>query len=164
MEKKIQNLKKGFTLLEMLLVVAIIAILAGIVIVAINPSKQLGAANDAKRWSDVNTIISAVYQYAIDNSGTLPGPTGIAKFNDCGGATSTNEICITGGTCVGLINLASTTNAGTYLSAMPIDPNGGTVANGANGTGYFIVKNPTTSRVTVCAPSAAGTSAISVTK
>ncbi|MGB8815846.1 MAG: prepilin-type N-terminal cleavage/methylation domain-containing protein [Minisyncoccia bacterium] len=161
MKKISRSYKKGFTLLEMLLVVAIIAILAGIVIVAINPSKQLGAANDAKRWSDVNTIISAVYQYAIDHGGTLPGPTAIAQDSSCSSATSTNEICITGGSCAGLISLASTTDAGTYLSAMPVDPQGST---STNGTGYYIVKNPTTSRITVCAPSAAGTATISVTK
>jgi type IV pilus assembly protein PilA len=162
MEKKIQNFKKGFTLLEMLLVVAIIAILAGIVIVAINPSKQLGAANDAKRWSDVNTIISAVYQYAIDNSGTLPGPSTIAATtnNVCNSTgTTTAGICTTGAACGAFTDLSSTTNAGTYISSIPVDPSAT-----ATSTGYYIVKDGTTSRITVCAPSAAGTSAISVTK
>ena len=161
MNKKIQSLKQGFTLLEMLLVVAIIAILAGIVIVAINPSKQLGAANDARRWADVNTIVSAVYQYAIDNSGTLPGPSTIAATtnNLCNGTgTTTAEIC-TGATCGTLTDLSSTTANGTYISSIPIDPTGPTTPH----TGYYIVKN-SNNRVTVCAPSAAGSSAISVTK
>ncbi len=64
--------RKGFTLIEILLVVAGIAILAGIVILAINPGKQLGQARDSQRAADVRTILDAVYQYSIDHSGALP--------------------------------------------------------------------------------------------
>ena len=69
---KTTNFKQGFTLLEILLVVGIISILAGIVILAINPTKQLGDTRNAQRRSDVLTILNAVYQYSIDNSGSIP--------------------------------------------------------------------------------------------
>src|SRR3989344_1939000 len=79
--------RAGFTLIELLLVIGIIAILASIVIVAINPTKQLGDARDAQRRSDVTTILNAVYQYAIDNDGLLPP----------GIPSTAREICIGGG-------------------------------------------------------------------
>src|SRR3989344_6623338 len=63
---------KGFTLLEILLVVAAIAILAGVVIVAINPGKQLADTRNATRQTDVKTITDAVYQYSFDHGGAFP--------------------------------------------------------------------------------------------
>src|SRR6185369_3970416 len=83
--KQLRNTRQGgFTLLEVLLVVAIIAILAGIVIIAINPGKQLGDTRNAQRQADVTTILNAVYQYALDNNGVVPAtitatPTEICK-------------------------------------------------------------------------------------
>lgn len=136
--------RKGFTLLEILLVVAIIAILAGIVIVAINPTKQLGDTRNAQRRVDVQTIIDAVYQYAIDNDGSLPSviPTG----STC--TDSDNEICVTGASsCGGLINLSDLTANQVYLVSIPIDPQ----EDSDYGTGYHIHKN-NFGRVTVCAP------------
>lgn len=125
--------RRGFTLIELLLVIGIIAILASIVIVAINPTKQLGDARDAQRRSDVNTILNAVYQYAIDNNGSVPA-----------GITGTvDEICKTGGTTVGCVDLDVLT--GSYLVSLPNDPQAGT-----GSTGYTIVE--TNSRITVAAP------------
>src|SRR3989338_8964558 len=63
---------RGFTLIELLLIVGIIAILASIVIVAINPTKQLGSARDAERRVDLDEILTAVYQYAVDHDGEFP--------------------------------------------------------------------------------------------
>ena len=70
--KEQMSQQRGFTLLEILLVVAAIAMYAGIVILALNPNKQLADTRNAQRRADVNTILSAVYQYAIDNDGSLP--------------------------------------------------------------------------------------------
>ena len=141
--------KQGFTLLEILLVVAAIAILAGIVILAINPTKQLGDTRNAQRRVDVNTILSAVYQYAIDNNGTIP--TSIT--------TGSLEVCKTGGTCTGLADLSVLTASSKYLVSMPIDPS----TTSTNGTGYFIIKTAN-NRVTVSAPDAEQSATISVTR
>lgn len=128
--------QKGFTLIEVLLVVALIGVLVAIVIVAINPSKNLKDTRDAQRRTDVNTILNAVYQYTIDNTGTLPASI----------TTTSTEICKTGGTCTGLIDLGVLTTAEKYLSSLPFDPSTST----ANSTKYSILKTAN-NRVTVTA-------------
>jgi len=151
--KSRRNSQKGFTLLEVLLVVAIIAILAGIVIIAINPGKNLGDSRNSQRSADVNTIISAVYQYSIDNNGTLPA----------GITTTATEVCATGAaSCTGLVDLTVLTTAGKYLVSVPKDPQCATVC-AANGVGYRISRDAN-GRLTVNAPSAEQSKTISVTK
>jgi len=141
------NREKGFTLLEVLLVVAIIGILAGIVIFALNPNKQLGDSRNSQRKSDVNTILSAVYQYAID-TGSIPSTI----------TTTSTEVCKTS-VCAGLIDLGVLTASGKYLVSIPSDPTGAST----NGSGYRILKD-VNNRVTVSAPSAENGVTVSVTR
>jgi type IV pilus assembly protein PilA len=106
--------RSGFTLLEILLVVAAIAILAGIVIVAINPGKQLGDTRNAQRQSNVSTILNAVYQYTIDNNGVMPTIPAIAT-----------EVCSTTGaacTAAGFVDLGVLIASQKYITAIPTDP------------------------------------------
>ncbi len=70
---KIKKLNKGFTLIELLVVIGILAILLAITLVAINPAKQIGQANDTKRKADVGAILNAISQYQASNAGALPG-------------------------------------------------------------------------------------------
>src|SRR5579872_1550945 len=91
-----QDDMRGFTLLEILLVVAAISILAGIVIIAINPTKQLGDTRNAQRRNDVTTILNAIYQYSLDNNGSIP-PT--ISVMGCVLAANPARICKTGVTC-----------------------------------------------------------------
>lgn len=144
----------GFTLIEILLVIGIIAILAAVVIVAINPSRQFAQARNAQRSSNVETILNGIYQYATSNTGSLP-----AAITTGSCSTSTNEVCKTGGTCTGLTDLSVLTASETYLVSMPFDPTG----TSTNGTGYYAFKSAN-GRVTVCAPSAELSATISVTK
>src|SRR5947207_15968279 len=64
--------QKGFTLIELLVVIGILAILLAITLIAINPARQFGQANDTKRRSDATQILNAVGQYAASNGGNLP--------------------------------------------------------------------------------------------
>ena len=105
--------RKGFTLIEILLVIALIAILASITIVAINPAGQFEKARDTERASDLNAIMSAIHQYATDNDGAFPGNLSTSEFEIC--ATDTVD-------CTGMYDLSDLTDNETYLVEMPIDP------------------------------------------
>lgn len=61
----------GFTLLEVLMVIGILAILAGVVLVAINPARQFKIARDAQRNSNISTILNAVGQNMTDHGGVF---------------------------------------------------------------------------------------------
>ena len=141
--------KKGFTLIELLIVIAIIAILAAIVIIAINPAKQLADTRNAQRWSNVNTILNAVHEYSIDNKGNLPANI----------TTTKTEICTTGGTCTGLIDLGVLTTDEKYIVTIPTDPSG----SDADHAGYEIKKSAN-GRVTIYAPDAEQGETIQVTR
>jgi prepilin-type N-terminal cleavage/methylation domain-containing protein len=147
--------KRGFTLIEILLVVAAIAILAGIVIIAINPAKQLGETRNAQRRSDVLTIANSVNQYYIDNE-AWPGT--IDTGGTCGDET-VQEVCKTGFTCSGKTTISNVTLNEKYIVSLPIDPTGST----SDGTGYYITKS-TNDRITVCAPSAEQSETISISR
>lgn len=146
----LSTLKRGFTLIELLLVIGIIAILAAVVIVAINPTKQLGDARNAQRRSDVKTVLDAVYQYALDNNGNIPA--GITTTSKVICKSGVNVDCDADGVSLNVLT-------GSYVVAMPSDPQSAT----ATGTNYRI-QSVQNGRITVTAPGAENSTTISVTR
>jgi len=65
----VQSVKflRSFTLVELLIVIAILAVLAAAVVIVLNPAELLAQARDSQRISDVNTVKSAVDIFIVDN-------------------------------------------------------------------------------------------------
>lgn len=60
--------KKGFTLVELLVVITMLGILLGVLIIIFNPWLQLNKAKDAQRKHDFQQIRTALDQYYNDNN------------------------------------------------------------------------------------------------
>lgn len=148
MFKKLLPRSKGFTLIEILIVIGIIAILAAIVIIAINPAKQFAQARNSQRTSNVNAILNAIGQRIADNRGTFPGPFtigGVTYTCPTLPAAATTVDSAGGGAGINLDCLVPT-----YMPILTVDPSNPTVPS----TGYT-VEVDTAGRVKVCAPAAA---------
>jgi len=143
--------KKGFTLIEVLLVIVIIAILAGIVIIAVNPARQISQANNTQRSNDVRALLDATQEYALDNRGVLP--------------TEITAVATEIGSADGLIDICSYL-VPTYLTEMPTDPTDADATYTdctSYATGYNISVDAD-GKVTVAAPTAELSETISVTR
>jgi len=137
---------RGFTLIEILVVVALIAILAAVTIVAINPAKNFGDTRNAQRSADVATLLDASTQYLATQGNTLSGL----------GTIPTCPTVATIGTNSGNVNLAAPL-VPTYIVAIPFDPSVGT----AGSTGYTICITAS-NRLQIAAPYAENGKNISV--
>lgn len=85
-----QRREKGFTLLELLITITILAILTLVVVLFINPVEMLKKSRDVQRMSDLTTLKSAVVLYLQNNaSNNLGGTTycGTGAFSETNGDT-----------------------------------------------------------------------------
>jgi prepilin-type N-terminal cleavage/methylation domain-containing protein len=137
---------KGFTLIELLVVIGILAILLAITLIAINPARQFGQANDTKRRSAVTQILNSIGAYTADSSST--GGKGVLPAEI---TTTAQEISEAGADlCATLVP--------NYIPALPRDPSlTGSDQEAACATGYttgYQIVRDANGRVTVSAPSA----------
>ncbi len=105
---------KGFTLIELIVAIAIITILLAITLIAINPARQFAQANNTKRSSDVAAILNAIHQYMADPANAGSPPAGIdstPRVITNSGQPNTIDLCS-----------ALVTD---YLADIPIDPKTG---------------------------------------
>lgn len=107
---------KGFSLIEILVVVALIVILATITIVAINPAKNFRDTRNAQRSADIMQILNAVTQYTSEQGHAL------ADLGTIATCPNTTEI----GSGEGQLNLEEGPLVDEYIVAIPQDPSGGT--------------------------------------
>lgn len=115
-----KTVQKGFTLIELLVVIAIIAILAVVVFVALNPAVRFADARNSRRWSDVNSLLTAIHESIVDTDGALPAglSTGMAQSQLGSAATGCDDDgCGAVAACVDL-----STPLAAYLKSIPVDP------------------------------------------
>ena len=109
--------QKGFTLVELLVVVAIIVVLAGVLLLAINPAALLAKGRDARRLEDIEALNKALALSLADGEITLTATGACATCTSLSGTQ-----VVTGGGWVKYTLPAGKTGLGKYLAALPIDP------------------------------------------
>lgn len=127
----------GFTLIELVMTIAIVAIIAIGIFVAVDPARRIGESRDAQRWSDIVAIAKAVELYTADN-GQLPADFNVSSI-DVGEKV---VLCSSSATlsCDGQSESCLVVNdadfLGPYLGSLPIDPS----KSAATDTGYYVTR------------------------
>ena len=116
--------KKGFTLVELLVVLALIAVLAAVLIVVIRPGQIMSRGRDAQRQGDLRNLASAVDAYLVEMA--MNSDLRWPQRGDCTGAASPN-----------IFFSVTTTTEPTGWPTLPTGHTAtGTTSNATDGTGW----------------------------
>ncbi len=124
----LNKFRGGFTLVELLVVIAMLGILSAVLVMAINPLAQIQRGRDTQRKSNLASIQSALELYRHDfgnypyNSTTPPGLYPVSMSN-C--TSDTFQGTINGGTV-------------TYLQSIPCDPLGFSATSSTFNKGQYL--------------------------
>lgn len=72
--------EKGFTLIEMLIVIAVLGVLAGVLVP--NVGKFIESGNVSAANSEVSSVKTATLAWMADHNGVYPTDTSVAGFTD----------------------------------------------------------------------------------
>lgn len=155
--KNITSKKSGFTLVEVLVVIGILAILLAVTLVAINPGQHFKDSRNSQRQANVTAILDAVYAYESQHSGSVPPSLASVASTPSPLSKHTTPVVGEVDVCADLVPAA--------IADLPFDPSatlGSSCSDTEYDTGYEIAKSAS-NRFTVSAPDAEGTT-ISVTR
>lgn len=154
----------GFSLLELLIVIAIIGILAVGAFVALDPGERLRDSRDATRWTDVTAILDGAKVDQVDNGGSylaaIQNATASNNYMIGTDTSGCNVTCDQTIASVACIDLAGLVNEG-YLASIPKSPNGASTWT-AGRTGYYFNRATFTVKVGACESEGTGLTDISV--
>jgi prepilin-type N-terminal cleavage/methylation domain-containing protein len=149
-------MRRGLTLIEIVITIALIVVITGIYIVAANPAGQLASSRNTQRSLHLQTIGNSVRANMADQ--------GNEKFLCSSGPIPTTSTLM--GSAAGQYNIAPCLIP-TYIFSMPFDP----IASSAHyvsvsdyATGYAISINASGTVITLSAPSAELGKTISITR
>lgn len=130
-KKEADKRKKGFTLLELLIVISIIAVLSVILVLVLNPVETLRKSRDVQRMSDLSTLKTALGLIVTSSSTPYLAPG--------------NTDCLQGGSAAKVYySLSGTTCTPGAVTSVGSDANG---TFGAGAAGSKCVASPTNSNI-----------------
>ena len=128
--------QKGFTRVEIVIVIVLLLILGAIIWVAVDPATRFATERDNQRRSHVVSILNAVLKYQTMNDGQLPAGIDINAATAQVLGVGTNACDLSCGAAVTAMTCAdlSPSLIGQYLEDIPVDPLSGSAIN----SDYFI--------------------------
>lgn len=131
---------RGFTLVELLVVVGIISVLAIVTLVSLKPGKRLSETRDARRAEDLNQILTAIHSCVVDKKDNSSLSTCLGSYTsgetyeivNVGISGGCNTVCTTATSASHCLPLS--VNLEDYFVNLPKDPNNSVTGH----TGYAI--------------------------
>lgn len=108
-------MKKGFTLVELLVVISIIGVLSSTIFASLNSAKK--KARDTKRISELTQLNKAINLYSEDNNLTTPGNGHYGSLAVCPALAAGSPLWTDAG-------IFDATFRNKYMNNLPVDPLG----------------------------------------